>query len=329
VIWLVLRRSRVLMAITVAALVGLAVWMIVLGHVSDVTESSFACTHGRFSCSTRSGVFSLSDQATAINFLLLLVPCLLGVVYGAPLVAGELEHSTNRLAWTQGVSRTKWLIVKWSVIGLFLVVSLAALTFVSQWWTGQANETQNLNLWLAGFGRGRLQPLYFPVTGLALGAYTLFAFALSAALGAVIRKTSWAIFAAVIGYTAIAVIAVFFVRPGLAPQVFAPFATTTSGYAQGSAGVISDEAWDLGYGYRYAPGTPSNEMGSSANAVGQQCNDGPSFAQCFAKHHLQMGTFYQPADHYWELQWRESALLVLITGALLGSTIWSVRRWRA
>ena len=50
---------------------------------------------------------------------------------------------------------------------------------------------------------------------------------------------------------------------------------------------------------------------------------------CFAKHHLQMGTFYQPADHYWELQWRESALLVLAAGGLFGTTIWSVRRWRA
>jgi hypothetical protein len=329
VIWLIVRRYRVLMAITVAALTCLGVWMLLLGHASDAAESSFACTHGTFACSTRSGIFSLSDQATAVNFLLLLIPCLLGVVFGAPLVAGELEHSTNRLAWTQGMSRNKWLIVKWVAIALFLVVVLAALTFVSQWWTGQASAFRNLNLWLAGFGTGRLQPLYFPVTGLALSAYALFAFALSAALGAVIRKTSWAIFGAVLIYTAVSVLAVFVVRPSLAPQVFVPFTTTTSGFVQSSSGVITDDAWDLGFGYRYAPGTPSAEMVSSANAVGQQCDDGPSYTKCFADHHLQMGTFYQPADHYWELQWRESVLLVALTGALFGVTIWSVRRWRS
>jgi ABC-type transport system involved in multi-copper enzyme maturation permease subunit len=329
VIWLVVRRYRVLMAITLAALVGLAVWMILLGHASDATESGFACAHGTFACSTRRGVFSLSDQTTAINFLLLLVPCLLGVVFGAPLVAGELEHSTNRLAWTQGVSRTKWLTVKWLAVGVFLVVLLAGLTLVSQWWTGQARDFQNLNLWLAGFGSGRLQPLYFPITGLALSAYTLFAFALSAALGAVIRKTSWAVFGTVVLYTALSLSAVFVIRPSLAPQVFEPFATTSSGYVQTSSGSINDDAWDLGFGFRYLPGTPSAETGSSADAVGQLCEDRPSSTACLAKHHLQMGTFYQPADHYWELQWRESLLLVIATGALFGAAIWSVRRWRA
>ena len=188
---------------------------------------------------------------------------------------------------------------------------------------------RNLNLWLAGFGTGRLQPLYFPITGLALSAYTLFAFALSAALGALIRKTSWAIFGAVLLYTALSVLAVFVIRPSLAPQVFVPFSNTSSGVVQAAPASVSDNFWDLGFGYRYAPGTPSAEMRSSADAVAQQCGDGPSYAECFAQHHLQMGEFYQPGDHYWELQWRESVLLVAIAAALFGVTVLSVRRWRA
>lgn len=170
-IWLVWRRYRVLIAITVVVLAGLGVWMVLLGHASDAVEAG-ACRYG--SCSTRSGVFSLSDQATAINLILLFVPCLLGIVFGAPLVAGELEHHTNRLAWTQGTSRTKWLIVKWCVIGLILLLLVAALTVATQWWTGHAGERQDLNLFLTG--KGRIEPLYFPITGLAFSAYTLFAF---------------------------------------------------------------------------------------------------------------------------------------------------------
>jgi hypothetical protein len=50
---------------------------------------------------------------------------------------------------------------------------------------------------------------------------------------------------------------------------------------------------------------------------------------CLSDHHLQLGSIYQVQNHYWELQWRESALLLLTSGALLGVTVWSVRRWRA
>ena len=330
-IWLVWRRHRILIAITAVLLAGLGVWMLLLGHASDAVESG-ACRYG--SCATRSGVFSLSDQATAINLLLLFVPCLLGIVFGAPLVAGELEHYTNRLVWTQGTSRTKWLVVKWCVIGPILLILVAALTVATQWWTGHAGEVQDLNLFLTG--KGRLQPLYFPITGLAFSAYTLFAFALGAALGAVIRKTSWAIVGTVVIYTAISLLMVLFVRPSLAPQFFLPIhETLVGGVGQGAgygSNLISESSWDLGFGYRYVPGAPAAETGPSAQAVGQRCqrnNTDPTYLSCLSDHRVQMGTFYQPAARYWELQWRESALLVVAAGALFGVTVWSVRRWRA
>jgi hypothetical protein len=36
--------------------------------------------------------------------------------FGAPLVAGEVEHGTHRLVWTQGVSRRHWAVVKVGVV---------------------------------------------------------------------------------------------------------------------------------------------------------------------------------------------------------------------
>jgi hypothetical protein len=333
VIWLVFRRYRMLMAITVLALAALAVWMLLQGHASDVAESSPGCRYGGFPCTTRSGIFSLSDQATAINFLLLLIPCLLGVVFGAPLVAGELEHVTNRLAWTQGITRTKWLLFKWALVAMTLLVFVVALTFVAQWWTGHTDELQDLNLFL--IGTGRLQPLYFPVTGLALAAYTLFAFALGAALGAVIRKTSWAIFGTLVVYTAVSVFMVLVVRPSLAPQVFLPVHLSATGQGFGdSSNSIAANSWNLGSGYRYAPGTPATASLVPADTVELRCEDrlystSSGYFDCLSDHHVQFGTFYQPGDRYWELQWRESALLIITAGALFGVTVWSVRRWRA
>jgi hypothetical protein len=106
VIWLIWRRYRVLMALTVVVLGGLGIWMLLLGHAYDSAFARSACRHAR-GCDIYNGTLSLSDQADVINLLLLFAPCLLGMVFGAPLVAGELEHHTNRLAWTQGISRTK------------------------------------------------------------------------------------------------------------------------------------------------------------------------------------------------------------------------------
>ncbi len=308
-IWLVWHRYRVLIAVTTLVLVALGIWMLLAGQALEAAQSSLACRHGTFQCHVASGVFSPSDQATVINFLLLFVPCLLGIVFGAPLVAGEIEHYTNRLAWTQGISRTRWLLVKWFSIGLSLVVLVTLLTLVSQWWTGHAVERIAVNL--SGLGTGRLQPLYFPITGLAMCAYTLFAFALGTALGAVLRKSSWAIVGTVVLYAAVSVLLLLLVRPSLAPQTFLPFPTSpippagqqsSATYAAAASGEFTSGSWNLGSGYRFARGT--HETGSSAADDAQRCqaqnyNYSPYLA-CLSTHHVQMGTFYQAGNHYWD-----------------------------
>lgn len=329
-IWLVWRRYRILIALTVVVLTALGVWMLLLGHATDAAESSSACRHGAFRCNTRSGIFSLSDQATAINFLLLFAPCLLGIVFGAPLVAGEFEHSTNRLVWTQGISRTKWIIVKWCSLGLLLLVLVSALTLITQWWVGHSEEP---NLDLVLIGSGPLQPLLFPITGLAMSAYTVFAFATGAAFGAVIRKTSWAIVGTVVLYALVSVVMVLFVRPSLEPQAFLVIHESVSGQGVGDASnSLQASSWNLGFGYRYVPGASGAKSGLTAEIAGDRCQASlgtTAYLSCLSDHRIQQGTFYQPADRYWGLQWRESLLLVVTAGALFGATVLSVRRWKA
>src|SRR5258706_2174681 len=55
---------------------------------------------------------SLLDVLPYLNF----APVLAGLFWGAPLVAGELEHGTHRLVWTQAVSRTRWLWTKLALL---------------------------------------------------------------------------------------------------------------------------------------------------------------------------------------------------------------------
>lgn len=336
-IWLIWRRYRMLMGLAVVVLIGLGGWMLWAGHSFDTAVLSSACHTGSSSCPIYNGTLSLSDQADVINFLLLFVPCLLGMVFGAPLVAGELEHYTNRLAWTQGISRTKWLLAKWCAVGLSLVVVVALLTLIVQWWTGHAMERVDTNWIGIGVNGGPLHPLQFPITGLVFSAYTLFAFALGTALGAVLRKTSWAVAGTVVIYTSVSILVVLFVRPSLAPRLFVdetPLAaaqnqTTTASPFDAAVVHETAGAWILGSGYRYAPGTRA--AGSSADVAGRRCETLTTtpYLTCLSDHHLQEGTFYLTANRYWEVQWRESALLLVSSGVLLGLTVWSVRRWTA
>ncbi len=50
--------------------------------------------------------------AQSVSSLLLILPVLIGVFTGAPLLARELETGTFRLAWTQGCGRLRWAISK-------------------------------------------------------------------------------------------------------------------------------------------------------------------------------------------------------------------------
>jgi ABC-2 family transporter protein len=320
VIWLAWRRYRLVMGLTGGVLLATGIWMAFLGRALEHADTSYPC----FSCG-RPGFASLSNQATAIDLILLALPCLLGVIFGAPLVAGEMEQHTNRLAWTQGVSRTTWLTVKWGTLAVVLLSFVTALTLVAQWWSGH---------WAGIFGVGghnsRIDPLLFPATGASPIAYTLFSFALGALLGSVLRKRAWAIVGLVGIYVVVSVVMVLFVRPSLASKEFVVFQGDLNG---GGVGYVPTDAWNLGFGFRYAPGSTDATAGPSASATANRCElqhpEYSAYLTCLTAHHIQMGTFYQPSNHYWELQWRESSLLAGTAVVMLGLTVWSVRRWKA
>ena len=61
----------------------------------------------RDACDAASTAFT--NQYGSLNLvavLLIILPVLVGLFWGAPLVAREVEHGTHRFVWTQGVGRT-------------------------------------------------------------------------------------------------------------------------------------------------------------------------------------------------------------------------------
>ena len=71
---------------------------------------------------------------TWLGVLVIVVPGIIGIFWGAPLVARELETGTFRLAWTQSVTRTRWLAVKLAVVGLASMAVAGLLSLMVTWW---------------------------------------------------------------------------------------------------------------------------------------------------------------------------------------------------
>ena len=121
----------------------------------------------------------------------LALPAIIGVFWGAPLVARELEAGTHRLVWTQTVTRTRWLATKVGLIGLAAMAAAGLLSLVMTWWSGPIDRPRSRA------GRARTgssasrgcRRWMFDARGIAPIGYAAFAFALGVTAGLVLRRT--------------------------------------------------------------------------------------------------------------------------------------------
>jgi hypothetical protein len=110
-----------------------------------------------------------------VGLLLLVLPMLAGMFWGAPLVAREIENGTHRLVWTQGVSRLRWAATKIGLVSIAVLVITAIYAGMLTWWITPVIETS---------GQG-FSYIFFDIHGLVVFGYVLFALALGVFAGAV------------------------------------------------------------------------------------------------------------------------------------------------
>ena len=130
------------------------------------------------------------------------VPALIGLFWGAPLVARELETGTYRLAWTQ-VTRTRWMATKLGLLGLTSMAVAGVLSLMVTWWSSPLD-------------RVRMTPfMSFDQRDLVPIGYAAFAFVLGATVGVLIRRTLPAMATALGGFVAARLVVAHFGRPHL------------------------------------------------------------------------------------------------------------------
>jgi hypothetical protein len=176
-----------------------------LAHVYDAFESS--CKVAR-DCATAPNPVLNSDKAlqSALPFIVAIVPALVGLFFGAPLIARELETGTFRLVWTQSVTRERWLAAKLGLVGIVAMAIGGLLTWMADWWASPLDAVNQDRFGVANFSFHGIAPI----------GYAAFAFALGVTAGVLLCRTVPAMAVTGAGFAAARVAVTYWVRPNLA-----------------------------------------------------------------------------------------------------------------
>jgi hypothetical protein len=113
--WVTWQQHRYQAAFAAALLAALAVVLLITGlHAAAVWHSALAQCATDNSCASLAGSnLSLGNPVIATLVVATsAVPVLPGLLWGAQAVASELETGTNQFAWTQSITRRRWLAVR-------------------------------------------------------------------------------------------------------------------------------------------------------------------------------------------------------------------------
>jgi hypothetical protein len=151
--WLVWRQHRQQALAAVVALLAVALLLVPTGRQMRAAFDDLGlrrCLPGADHSelvAPDGGCASLSEQFSGqflglgtASLLLLFLPVLAGLFWGAPLVAREVEHGTHRLVWTQGVTRLRWATVKLALVGGGVVLVAATYALLVGWWIAPLND---------------------------------------------------------------------------------------------------------------------------------------------------------------------------------------------
>ena len=371
--WLTWRQFRAQAITAVAALAVFAILLAVTqSHMSGLYDASgLTSCHGG-ACTgpantflnqlaSGRGVPLLPTGANAYVILyflsvvvILVVPAIVGMFWGAPLIARELETGTYRLTWNQSVTRTRWLTVKLALIGVAAMVVTEAFSLLQAWWAAPIGKAVGLGGSASIFSEGRYGPFVFPTHGIAPLGYAAFAFALGVATGLLIRRPIPAMAVTLVIFGVVQFVTPLWIRPHLVPSsrtiatiqatganIYVPGRYTLVGPAgavtrytvAGSAGAVPGQpgAWILSSGFVNAAGQPVSTV-PTACVPAIHALQGPRtegrLDNCLASHGIRVTESYQPLSHYWPLQWAETGLFLALALGLAAFCFWQLGRRR-
>jgi hypothetical protein len=225
-----------------------------------------------------------------------LVPGLFGVALAAPF-ALELERGTHRLAWTQSITRLRWVTTKLGLAVISTLLAAGVLAAILIWWRRPLVHLD-----------GRMDNGAFDSQGIVILGYALFALGLALAIGAVWRRAIPAVMVAFVGYFVARIFTDSWLR-----QRFAPTSSITFSARRNDPPRLY-HAWVISEG-------PSNGVGHMLARIKISC--APGSGKCvFPGPPKYIHAVFVPASGFWSLQLIEFALFGGIAVALIAFAGW-------
>ncbi|MER6527055.1 ABC transporter permease [Streptomyces sp. NPDC001508] len=307
--WLLRLHRPALIVWTVLVLLGSALLLWLAGPLTDAAAEGWRqynacgmtprCTYDQDAILLHKSLYNYLTAAVVG------LPFLVAAWAGAALTGRELESGTAQLAWTQGVTPTRWLALRLAVPAVAITVGTSLLVVLHRrawsaaqgridtgkpWhdvWTFHANGPTTVALALAGLAAGVLAGL--------LRRRTLPALLLGLALAA----------------------GVWGAAQQLMPHLWPAVTEVTSldkGYGHLYSGIQVD------YGLVTAGGGHIPEP-QCHTAVSGGCDK--AFEKLGAVGYY---STYHPASHYWPLQLTTGALVLAVAGLCTAAAFWLLRR---
>ncbi|MDN3028791.1 ABC transporter permease [Streptomyces sp. S.PB5] len=283
---------------------ALAVWTVVLlavgtlllwlwGPLADAAAAAWqqydACA-GSGCRYDQDAILRYKDVYTYANWAVLAVPFLVAAWAGAALTGRELELHTAQLAWTQGVSPTRWLFSKLALPAVLVTAGTGLLVLLHH------------QMWWAAKGRiGNAKTWYDPPTFYA-GGPIIVALALAGLFAGVLAGLLLRRSLAALGTAVVAVGALWAGINWALPHLWSPVTSVSSLSGTGPAGAGINVSTGL------------------LTATGERLGDpycGSGIDDDCATLYDRLGAVswyhdYHPLSHYWPLQLTASAILLAV-----------------
>lgn len=301
-VWLVWRQHRLALGVLLTAAVGGTVWCVVLrGRMAGFIDAHHIAGCSQISlvarCEGTQGAVTAFRDAYGSSLKLaemglVLLPALVGLFLGAPLIARELEAGTHKLVLSQSVGPMRWLAAK---LALPAVVVIAAGTLMSAaytWlWQVGGDEVSGA-YWYSTLGFNSLGPV--PV------AYAVLGLAMGTLIGMRLGRTVSAM-GVTLALMGLVQYAFAVLRPHLLPL-------STAEFGNSEPTQVADSSWLVDQGYYTASGERLPEV---------PCRPDQDFDGCLRQHHV-AGQYmdHHPASHHWPLAFFETGLVLALAAVL-------------
>jgi hypothetical protein len=281
-------------------------------------------------CGTIANTIAASTNGfTALVIALHVLPILLGVFIGAPLISRELESGTFRFTWTQGVGRARFVLTTVALLAAAVTAATCALGVLLSWYARPFDVVGVESHWQSGL---------FDTTPLMLPAWTLFALGTGIFLGALTGRVVTAMAAAAAAAGGLLVAAFWELdHHVLSLGALAAHALPAGGL---SIGLLNESAspgfgpagswlvrgWITGPGGHQLSTTAADNLQNRMYAATTKAGNKNDPSAWLSLHHYAYWLSYQPAGRFWYFQATAAAVLITLAIVFALMTIWLVRR---